>query len=532
MGSSCRRLTRTSSVWPARRRARRRLSAAVSAAVAAAAAVLACAPAVAADQPWQVAEAVRSGLFDAQTELLLGERRRARRRRRRRGGEASRGRSSATLRPRRARGAARPEGGARRRGAHARRTGDEVGAGGSAGEGGRRSAARCLRGRGGRDRARRRRGGARLAADPRLPPGHPLHPPGGRRDGGPARPRGRRATPRAAALRSARTCSTPTSHGCSPTSTTPLRRRSAASAHASPRRRRWRAGYWPILALGVPRRSAWRRRTRRLTRDFAGWLRQRSRGDARAFEGARARSSRPRRLHRGTVHPGGAGSAGRPADALPRPDPGRVRPRHRGRPRHAPVRDPGGASPSTRGASRRSPTSSLRWPSATRGVAAVERALDELGGYVEDANEGRRSPPEEDVEAVHDRTGDRARRDVPRGLEGSSTEADYDLVEISLDQMVAAVNAGEKDQAEQARLSAYAFFEFGPERRAARLRPAAGRRGRGPGLVRRARQRRAGRADRLGRAGARGPRDAGSTLDEALDEARGEDRRGRQRRPR
>ena len=53
----------------------------------------------------------------------------------------------------------------------------------------------------------------------------------------------------------------------------------------------------------------------------------------------------------------------------------------------------------------------------------------------------------------------------------SDTEADFDLVAISLDQMEAAVNAGEREQAEQARLSAYAFFEFGPERLLRRLDP-------------------------------------------------------------
>ena len=42
-------------------------------------------------------------------------------------------------------------------------------------------------------------------------------------------------------------------------------------------------------------------------------------------------------------------------------------------------------------------------------------------------------------------------------------EADFDLVDISLDQMEAAISAGEHEQAEQARLSAYALFEFGPE---------------------------------------------------------------------
>jgi high-affinity iron transporter len=51
----------------------------------------------------------------------------------------------------------------------------------------------------------------------------------------------------------------------------------------------------------------------------------------------------------------------------------------------------------------------------------------------------------------------------PEEWKETDTEADFDLVEISLDQMQAAVSAGEKDQAEQARLTAYAFFEFGPE---------------------------------------------------------------------
>jgi high-affinity iron transporter len=52
---------------------------------------------------------------------------------------------------------------------------------------------------------------------------------------------------------------------------------------------------------------------------------------------------------------------------------------------------------------------------------------------------------------------------MPDEWKESSDEADFDLVDIALDQMEAAVSASEYDQAEQARLSAYAFFEFGPE---------------------------------------------------------------------
>ena len=97
------------------------------------------------------------------------------------------------------------------------------------------------------------------------------------------------------------------------------------------------------------------------------------------------------------------------------------------------------------------------------GVVAVERDLALLGGYVDDAHERMKVVPEEAVEAVHDRISDRLERLFPESWKDGGSEVDYDLVEIAVDQLVAAANAGEWDQAEQARLSAYAFFEFGPE---------------------------------------------------------------------
>ena len=96
-------------------------------------------------------------------------------------------------------------------------------------------------------------------------------------------------------------------------------------------------------------------------------------------------------------------------------------------------------------------------------VAAVERDLDRLGGYIDDAHERVAVVPEEDVEALHDRISDRLDELFPDDWKDGGSEVDYDLVEIAVDQLVAAANAGEWDQAEQARLSAYAFFEFGPE---------------------------------------------------------------------
>lgn len=97
------------------------------------------------------------------------------------------------------------------------------------------------------------------------------------------------------------------------------------------------------------------------------------------------------------------------------------------------------------------------------GVDSVQRTFAQLERYAVDANEGGRVVPVERVDAAHERASELLGRLFPEEWKESSDEADYDLVDISLDQMEAAVSAGEPQQAEQARLSAYAFFEFGPE---------------------------------------------------------------------
>jgi high-affinity iron transporter len=96
-------------------------------------------------------------------------------------------------------------------------------------------------------------------------------------------------------------------------------------------------------------------------------------------------------------------------------------------------------------------------------VATIEAAFERLDGYLTEANEGGSVAPLEDVEAAHDEASDALDASFPEEWKESSTEADFDLVDISLDQMQAAAGAGEKQQAEQARLAAYGFFEFGPE---------------------------------------------------------------------
>ena len=96
--------------------------------------------------------------------------------------------------------------------------------------------------------------------------------------------------------------------------------------------------------------------------------------------------------------------------------------------------------------------------------AEVEAALVELEAISKSANEGGEVASQEEIEAVHETASAGFEEMAPEEWLESSSEADFDLVDISLDQMEAAVSAGEREQAEQARLSAYAFFEFGPER--------------------------------------------------------------------
>ena len=98
-----------------------------------------------------------------------------------------------------------------------------------------------------------------------------------------------------------------------------------------------------------------------------------------------------------------------------------------------------------------------------QGLTDLESVLDELSGYLDDANEGGTVVPLETIEDAHDRATALIDESFPAEWKESSDEADYDLVQISLDQMEAAVSAGQPQTAEQARLTAYAFFEFGPE---------------------------------------------------------------------
>ncbi len=97
---------------------------------------------------------------------------------------------------------------------------------------------------------------------------------------------------------------------------------------------------------------------------------------------------------------------------------------------------------------------------------AAADGIDRLGRLVAVATQQKEGVPEtgevegqvKSVEAALTAT-------MPSEWQKSTDESDYDLIQLTLDRMQAAAGAGQYRQAEQARLEAYSFFEFGPERR-------------------------------------------------------------------
>ena len=103
---------------------------------------------------------------------------------------------------------------------------------------------------------------------------------------------------------------------------------------------------------------------------------------------------------------------------------------------------------------------------------AADRGLDALGATVGEATrreDGVR--PAEAVTAEAEAVEEALVAAMPEAWKEPTDESDYDLIALTLDRMESAVGAGEHRQAEQARLEAYAFFEFGPERRLQSIDP-------------------------------------------------------------
>ncbi|HEU4392455.1 MAG TPA: FTR1 family protein, partial [Solirubrobacterales bacterium] len=101
-----------------------------------------------------------------------------------------------------------------------------------------------------------------------------------------------------------------------------------------------------------------------------------------------------------------------------------------------------------------------------RDPGAVEKIKAEFAAMrvdVDNAQQGRAVAPQEELDAASDRALEEFERIAPEEWSEGGDEADYELVDISLDQLEAAAGAGRYQEAEQARLAAYGFFEFGPE---------------------------------------------------------------------
>jgi high-affinity iron transporter len=98
-----------------------------------------------------------------------------------------------------------------------------------------------------------------------------------------------------------------------------------------------------------------------------------------------------------------------------------------------------------------------------RATAEVESTLEQLERFLEDAASGREVVSEDEVEDTEGRASDLLDELFPEEWKEEDTQSDFDLIALTLDRLEAAVGAGEYRQAEQARLEAYAFFEFGPE---------------------------------------------------------------------
>ncbi len=97
---------------------------------------------------------------------------------------------------------------------------------------------------------------------------------------------------------------------------------------------------------------------------------------------------------------------------------------------------------------------------------AAEAALARLGELVEHAQRTKDGvAPHAQVQRATARVQNAVTAAMPKAWTEKTDESDYDLIALTLDRMEAAAGAGQYRQAEQARLEAYAFFEFGPERR-------------------------------------------------------------------
>jgi high-affinity iron transporter len=105
------------------------------------------------------------------------------------------------------------------------------------------------------------------------------------------------------------------------------------------------------------------------------------------------------------------------------------------------------------------------------GTSRMGVLIDGLGQDLAAAARGEQVALPEDVEARTGEVLDLAERIFPTKWQDAGATADFDVIRTTLDRLEGALGAGEFAKAEQARLEAYAFFEFGPEQRLRGLAP-------------------------------------------------------------
>jgi high-affinity iron transporter len=103
-------------------------------------------------------------------------------------------------------------------------------------------------------------------------------------------------------------------------------------------------------------------------------------------------------------------------------------------------------------------------------TARIGAVVDELGNALALAARGEQITDPDHVQALTDEALELADGIFPKAWKNTEA-ADFDVIRTSLDRVEGAVAAGEWGKAEQARLEAYAFFEFGPEQRLRGLAP-------------------------------------------------------------
>jgi high-affinity iron transporter len=104
-------------------------------------------------------------------------------------------------------------------------------------------------------------------------------------------------------------------------------------------------------------------------------------------------------------------------------------------------------------------------------TARIGELLGSLGDALSAAARGDDVAAPDAVQAQTDEALGLIEAVYPAEWKDAGATADFDVIRASLDRLEAAVKAGEHAKAEQARLEAYAFFEFGPEQRLRGLAP-------------------------------------------------------------